>query len=243
MNENTQLAPGEIHVWTIPLSAPDHAVSQVRALLSPDEADRMARFRFEHLQRAYVLSRGALRLLLGIYTGEAPGSLRFSYGPKGKPALASAGPIRFNIAHSGDMGLFAFTLDCELGVDIERVRPVPEISKIATSFFCAREASDLMSLPSRDRERAFFLCWTRKEAYVKAVGNGLFLPLDSFRVTFLPDQPARLMYLTEAWTLQHIEGAEGYVGAIAYKGEPRSLRMRAAPGIAALLTPAPTREN
>src|SRR5208282_2181592 len=119
-----------------------------------------------------------LRVLLGHYLGVAPGGIEFSYGPKGKPRLAAPVDVRFNISHSGGLALFAFTLDCEIGVDVEHIRPLRDMQEIASRFFCAEEATELMSLPAHGREQAFYLCWTRKEAYLKAVGEGLSEPID-----------------------------------------------------------------
>jgi 4'-phosphopantetheinyl transferase len=198
-------------------------------LLTPDERDRADRFKFDHLRRSFVLARGVLRVLLGRYLDIDPASIRFGYDEKGKPSLARRGPLKFNASHSGDMALYAFTLDCEIGVDVEQVRPFDDLRRIADRFFCAEETTDLMDLPEEQREAAFFRCWTRKEAYVKAIGEGLAVPLDGFAVSLRPDQPARLIHIghdSEAaadWTLQNLEPAAGYAGAVAYCDAPRTL--------------------
>ena len=200
-----------------------------RGLLAPDEMDRAGRFRFAHLRRSFILARGVLRILLGRYLNAAPGDIEFSYGSKGKPALAAGNRLQFNASHTGDLALFAFTLDCEIGVDVEAIRPMPDIERVAKRFFCAEETEELMSLPAGQREHGFFLCWTRKEAYIKATGDGLSTPLDAFRVTLLPGAAAGMIHLerdliaAQAWTLHDLALAPGYAAALAYRDSPRPL--------------------
>ena len=125
------------------------------------------------------------------------------------------------------MALYAFTLDCELGVDVEQLRDLDDPESIAARFFSTAETSELLSLKPDERGLAFFRCWTRKEAYVKAIGEGLEIPLDSFQVTLLPDAPARFVQMASHlgtasdWTLHHLELAPGYVGALAYRDRRR----------------------
>jgi 4'-phosphopantetheinyl transferase len=206
-------------------------VAQLESLLTPDERDRAGRFHFDRLRHSFILARGSLRLLLGRYLGAAPAGVRFAYGEKGKPALADpSSRLHFNASHSGGIALCAFTLDCEIGVDVEQMRPLPDMQGIARRFFCAEESGELMALPEHQREAAFFRCWTRKEAYIKAIGDGLSAPLDGFAVTLRPDEPARLKHIAnntaagEAWTLQNAEASPGYAAAVAYRGSPRVLR-------------------
>ena len=225
-----ELTGRAVHVWPVSTYAPDAVVERFRALLAPDEADRADRFRFPHLRQSFMLARGALRVLLGRYLNTAPGDIEFVYGSKGKPALPVGNRLQFNASHSGDLALFAFTLDCEIGVDVEPIRPMLDIENVAKRFFCAEEAEELMSLPAGQREHGFFLCWTRKEAYIKATGDGLSTPLDAFRVTLRPGVPANLVHLqrdrmaAEAWTLQDLTSAPGYAAALAYRDSPRPLK-------------------
>jgi 4'-phosphopantetheinyl transferase len=229
-----ELAGRSVELWPVRLDASDVVFARFRRILAPDEAARAARFRFDHLRRSFILSRGALRILLGNYLSVAPGGIRFCYGSKGKPALADPVPIQFNASHSGALALFAFTLGCEVGVDVEQIRRLQDMQEIASRFFCSEETAELMSLPSDERERAFFFCWTRKEAYVKAVGEGLSIPLDGFRVTLRPNEPARFIHLahdtsaTEAWTLHSVDPAPHYAAALAYRDLPRPVRMLSA---------------
>jgi 4'-phosphopantetheinyl transferase len=225
-----ELSGRAVHVWPVWTHAPDAVVEQFQLLLAPDETDRAGRFRFPHLQRSFIVARGALRVLLGRYLNTAPGRIKLSYGMKGKPALAPHDRLQFNASHSGDLGLFAFTMDCEIGVDVEQVRPMPDIEDLAKRFFCAEETAELMSLPAGQREHSFFLCWTRKEAYIKATGEGLSTPLDAFRVTLHPSEPARMVHLegdsiaAQAWTLQDVTPAPAYPAALAYRDPLRPIK-------------------
>jgi 4'-phosphopantetheinyl transferase len=224
----TRFGPREVKIWGIWLQASDAALDEYRATLSSDERHRAERFRFENLRRSYTLSRGGLRFLLGHYLGCPPKEIALICGPKGKPALWDSPRLRFNTSHSGQMALYAFTQDCELGIDVEQLRPLDDPESIATRFFSSAEVSELLSLEPEERGLAFFRCWTRKEAYVKAIGDGLAIPLNRFQVTLLPGAPARFvqiasdMGIASDWTLHHLELATGYLGALAYRDSLRS---------------------
>lgn len=224
-----QLSERAVHVWTLNIEASPEIAKKFDPVLSADEKDRAARFRFDGLRYSFVTAHGTLRHLLGSYLDLDPADIRFCYGLKGKPALASDRGIEFNITHSGSMAAFAFTRGCQIGVDIEQIRPLTGAQDIAHRFFCAEEAAEIMSLPPNEREHAFFLCWTRKEAYIKAIGDGLSAPLHEFRVTLLPDQPARLIHLADdqgaaqAWTLHDLRVAPNYAAALAYRDRERAL--------------------
>src|SRR5438094_222037 len=129
---NFELTDRTVHVWALCTRAPDAVVEKFQLFLMPDETARAARFRFEHLQRSFILTRGALRVLLGRYLNTAPRDLQFSYGSNGKPTLAPSACLQFNASHSGDLALFAFTTDCEIGIDVEAVHPMPNIEDIAS---------------------------------------------------------------------------------------------------------------
>lgn len=220
-----------IDVWCVRTEASDAAVEEFRLALTFEERERAARFRFDHLQRSFVLARGALRVLLGSYLNTSRSNVRFRYNSSGKPSLASLGRIRFNVSHSSRLAVFAFTLDCEVGVDVEKIRPLQEMDEIAKHFFCAEEAAELAALPLDERERAFFLCWTRKEAYIKATGDGLSAPLGAFRVTLRPCDVARFIHLPRergsntAWTLDNLKLSSDYAGALAYADSQRLLNL------------------
>jgi 4'-phosphopantetheinyl transferase len=218
-------------VWPVSIQAPESIVQQFQLLLAPDEADRAARFRFDHLRSSYILGRGALRILLGRYLNSPPQDLAFRYGSRGKPALGAPVRLQFNASHSGDLALFAFTMDREIGVDVEAIRLMPDLEDIAKRFFCAEETAELMSLPAGQREHAFFLCWTRKEAYIKGTGEGLSTPLDAFRVVLRPGDPAGIVHLAgdpagaRAWTLHDLRPAPGYAAALAYCDSARPFQL------------------
>lgn len=224
------LGEREVQVWSIRLEAAEAQFRTVYAWLAPDEAARAQRFHFEKHRRAFVLGRAALRGLVSRYLGVAPPELTFSYGAKGKPSLADAASrLRFNASNSGELAVIAFTEGCELGVDVEHIRPVPDIEKIAERFFSAGETAELLALPEAERTRGFFNCWTRKEAYIKAVGDGFAVGLDSFRVTLQPGSAAQLLELdgseeaARCWTMHDFIPAPEYVGALAYPDLARPL--------------------
>ena len=230
-----------VDIWRFPLQASSAVVACLEESLSPDERDRAARFHFDHLRRSYICGRGALRHLLARYLQVSPSSIRFAYGVKGKPALADQPSLRFNLAHAGDLAAVAFTADCEIGIDLEPIRPMPDLQQIAGRFFCPEESAEILSLPPVERDRAFFLCWTRKEAYVKAVGEGLSLPLSDFRVTVRSNEPTRLIHIgysekdAKAWTLEDLYLAPEFAAAIAYRDRPRVLNIQPIHEIADLL--------
>lgn len=222
----------EVHVWRASL---DQAVPRVGALLEtlqPDERERAARFRFEDDRNRFIAARGILRDILARALGSTPGAVRFVYGPWGKPALAEPAPgdLQFNLSHSGGLALYALTCGRAVGIDVERIRPEVMREGIARRFFSPREVAALERLPEAERCAGFFRCWTRKEAYVKATGRGLLLPLDSFDVSLAPGEPAALLGTrpdpAEAcrWSLMHLEPGNGWVGALAVEGHGLRLR-------------------
>jgi len=220
----------EVQLWVVRLEASERTFARAFSWLSPDEVERADRFRFDKHRSAFVLGRAALRALIGGYLRFPPEEASFSYGPKGKPALSRPpAPLFFNVSNSGDLAAYAFTFDCEIGVDVEHRRRLLEIESIAQRFFAPDEVAELMDLPASDRPDGFFNCWTRKEAYIKAVGDGLSVPLDSFRVTLQPGVPARLVDLdgsataAEHWSMHAFTPAPDYAGAIAYRDTARPL--------------------
>jgi 4'-phosphopantetheinyl transferase len=230
------LPAGEVHLWSVPLDPPADRVEALRRHLSADEQDRASRFRFDRHRRQYVVGRGALRALLGAYLGIRPELVRFTYGPRGKPFLElipsplspipgergqDAGALFFNLSNSHELALVGFMLGREIGVDVEHLKPMPDCEKISERFFSESERKVLRELPAERKEEAFFNCWTRKEAYLKAVGEGLAAPLDSFDVTLAPGEPPRMLTLrgdaaaASRWWFQHYEIAPDYIGALA----------------------------
>ncbi|HEX2093753.1 MAG TPA: 4'-phosphopantetheinyl transferase superfamily protein [Longimicrobiaceae bacterium] len=221
------LEEGEVHVWCAPLDPPEESVRRYRELLATDELARVDRFRFDRDRRRSTVARGVLRMLLGRYLAESPRRVEFRYESHGKPVLAG-GPadrgVRFNVSHSGELALFAFTRGRELGVDVELVHSIEDAEQIAERFFSAAENAVFRSLPAELREEAFFNCWTRKEAYIKAVGEGLSFPLHVFDVSLAPGEPARLLdsrdpEQAERWSLYGLpDPAPGYKAALVVEG-------------------------
>jgi 4'-phosphopantetheinyl transferase len=227
-------AENQVDIWRIQISGQD-GVEHCRQLLSPDEARRADAFYFEKHRRRFIAARAAMRRILGLCTGIAPDTLAFSYGEKGKPELAEemrGSVILFNLSHSEDMAVLAVTRGLTVGIDIEWIKPEFATEEIAGHFFAAGEVRRLQALPVAERSDAFFACWTRKEAYIKALGDGLSVPLDSFEVAFGPGVPAALLQVVvdpdEAgrWSMYDIEVAQGYRAALVVKGKGRRLRHR-----------------
>jgi 4'-phosphopantetheinyl transferase len=214
-------AAREVHVFYVDIDAGSTAT--LAKLLSADEIGRADRFHFARDARRFVHARAALRRMLGAYRGCAPEDVEFAYGPQGKPAMRapSGPPLAFNLSHSGGRALLAFTSGSAVGVDLERIVEVPDALDLAARFFAAGERRALETAPPSDRSRAFLSGWTRKEAFVKARGEGLGFPLDRFEVTLSP-RPARLLALQDgdpaAWTIVGLEPEEGHLAAVAVEG-------------------------
>ena len=224
----------EAHVWRASLHQPEAVFQLLQKTLSADEVERAARFHFERDRRRYIIGRGILRAILAGYLNRPPGDIQFSYGPQNKPALAAASPknnlsrkrtyLQFNLSHSHDQALYAFARRREVGVDLEQLRPLPDRDDIAGRFFSARENTIFQALPPLQREEGFFNCWTRKEAYIKALGDGLAHPLGDFDVTLRPGEPAVLLAVKRSpdevsrWSMRALTPFPGYVAALVVEG-------------------------
>ena len=222
---------GEIHVWRVDLDQPADVVQQFRSTLEDHEIVRADRFHFEKDRKAFAVSRGFLRHVLGRYLTTKPEALRFSYGPYGKPALNGEhkeSSLRFNMSHSRGVGLVAISEGREVGVDVEYVRADFATEEIAQRFFSPREVAAFNALPSAQRVAAFFRCWTRKEAYIKAVGRGLSQALDGFDVTLAPDAAPALLRADDddvsRWSLSDIDVAGDYAAAVMIEGQISDIR-------------------
>jgi 4'-phosphopantetheinyl transferase len=221
--ERISLAENEVHVWKTSLDLPLRSVEHLRTLLIDEEASRAARFYFERDRKRWIVAHAVLRRLLGSYLAVSPQTPRFTTGEYGKPALSfpqEGRRLRFNLSHSGDLALYAFAYEREVGVDVEQMRANVECAELATHYFSPRECASLRALPAEQQEEAFFLCWSRKEAYIKARGMGLSLGLDQFDVSLIPGEPARLLgsreepCIAERWSLQALWPGAGYAGAV-----------------------------
>jgi 4'-phosphopantetheinyl transferase len=213
------LPPGTVHIWQAALDQPFATVARLERLLSDDERARAARFRFEHDRRRFIVARGILRSLLARYTNHLATQIEFSYSTKGKPALRPEykSHIHFNLAHSGEMALYAFTLEHEVGVDIEQQRALDDVHQIAEHYFSSRERAILATLVGDELYRTFFTYWTRKEAYLKGSGEGLALLTTQLDVVAPQGLVVRLAGDNgEAdWYIYDLMVATGYRGALA----------------------------
>jgi 4'-phosphopantetheinyl transferase len=221
-------APGEAHVWRVELDCADATIAALAASLSPAERKKAARFQTAPLRERWIVARGALRHILARYAGTEPSSLRFAVGPNGKPMLCPPmQDISFNLSHTGGLAFVAVACGEQIGIDAEIVRSGIDVENLSRRFFCSAEADEILALPHGSRFAAFFTCWTRKEAILKALGSGLSAPLDRFRVTVGTDEPARLVSTDgnscDRWTLVDI-GEQGVAGAIAIEGCAPMLR-------------------
>jgi 4'-phosphopantetheinyl transferase len=223
-------AAGTAEVWRIPLDLPAHELAAFEATLDAGERARAARFHFERDRRRWVAARGAMRVLLGRCADLPPERVAFRVGTHGKPALADAaarGDLRFNLSHAGGLALCALARGAEVGVDVEVVRAAFATDEIARRFFAPAEVAILAALHVEERVEAFFACWTRKEAYLKARGMGLALGLDRFEVSLAPGQPAVLLATRDEpaeaarWALESLSPGPGYAGALAVEGRAR----------------------
>jgi len=212
----------DVNQWSDPPQEPT-----VGGTLAPDELRRADRYRFERDRRRFIVARGVLRAILSRYTGVEPGQLRFRYGAQGKPQLVGETgreALRFNLSHAHELVLFAVARGRAIGVDLEYVRRDLADLELAERFFSPTEVAVLRALPAYARCRAFFNCWTRKEAYIKAKGGGLSIPLDQFDVTLGPGKAAALVEArwdaeeASRWSLHGMDPAPGYVAALAVQG-------------------------
>jgi len=218
--------PGEheVHVWVASVASAAGYITQFRELLSDDENARASQFRFEKNRHEFIVSRGMLRTLLASYLGGSAAGLRFTYSAHGKPRLEEArnpGTLTFNLSHSDGVIVCAFARNREVGVDVEKMREDFSTEEIAERFFSAGERTALRALPAEHRRQGFFNCWTRKEAYIKARGEGLSLPLHQFDVSLSPAEPAALLRTrpeadeASRWSLHDLEVHPGYAAALA----------------------------
>ena len=222
------LAEGCVHIWRLPLAPPPARLAALARLLHDDERERAARFVFERDRTAYTATRGALRTLAGAYLGRRPEELELGYGARGKPYLTApppgAEPLCFNVSHSGELALLAFVRGREVGVDIERRREMRDLLSLAHTSFSPHEYEALCRLPPRDHTAAFFACWSRKEAFIKATGEGVS-QLADFDVTVHPDEPARLLRVPgpppghPRWSIRDLPAVPGYAAALVVAGD------------------------
>lgn len=215
------IAANTAHIWRINLDQPEDYQRQLAGLLASDETARAAALYFDRDRRRFTVARGVLRLLLARYTGQNPQDIAFDYNPHGKPSLRGCQSLRFNLSHSNEWAVCALGSGTELGIDIEYMRSIDDMAGVARSTFSPTENAVFASVPQHLKMLAFFNCWTRKEAYIKAIGEGLSHPLDSFDVTLIPGDQARVLCVVaqpdeaSRWTLYSFTIGTEYQGALA----------------------------
>ncbi|MGN6642334.1 MAG: 4'-phosphopantetheinyl transferase family protein [Verrucomicrobiota bacterium] len=222
------LGQQDVHVWAAPLNVSPATLAEFFDTLSTNEKERAGRFKFEQHRSRYIAGRGWLRAALGHYLQTSPAELNFHYSVHGKPELtpnSAGGPLHFNLAHSGDVALLGVTRIGPVGVDVEAIREVKDVADLVARFFSERENHLFQQLAMEQRPAAFFNLWTRKEALLKATGEGIVGGLNRVEVSFLADEPARLLALAgdveqaARWTLTAFSPALGFVGALAIEAQ------------------------
>jgi len=225
--EHPVLVPGTVHIWRAALDATAASTPPLVDLLTADEVQRAARYRFGRDRARFIATRGRLRTLLGRYLAIEQVQIALTHGPSGKPEVATRcarGRLHFNVSRSDDVALFAFVLDRQVGVDVERVQPDIAAETLAEHFFSPAEAAVLRGLPLASQAQAFFNGWTRKEAYVKATGRGMGDGFGDFSVSLRPDEPAALCPARPGsedvarWSLCALDPAPGYAAALVVEG-------------------------
>jgi 4'-phosphopantetheinyl transferase len=227
-----RLGPDDVHVWRVSLNGSASSAEGLLEILDPDEQRRADKYHFKRDRERFIAARGALRHILSRYLAIEPSRIRFTYSPYGKPGLASEmNELNFNVSHSNELALYAVALGCEVGLDIEFIREDFACMEIAERFFSPQEVASLRALPSGLQTLAFFNCWTRKEAYIKARGEGFSHPTAQFTVSCAQGQPAAILSTENdprefsRWWLQELRPGAGYVAALALRGTPRQLRL------------------
>jgi 4'-phosphopantetheinyl transferase len=222
-----KLADGEVHVICAALDIPAERIAQLKLTLARDELERAKKFYFAPDERNYVAARGLLREILGRYLGMAPEQVEFRYSATGKPELAgmAEGKLNFNVAHCGDDAVFAITRNGAIGVDVERIRAVPDLLQLVAATLSEHEKAEWSKLDPPEWRRAFFDCWTRKEAFLKGTARGLSKPPPDIEVPLRPSAPEEVLEVVEHgsevpdWSLRSLSAAD-YSIALAVKNSP-----------------------
>ena len=227
LDARTALREDEVHLWRVDLAAVAPGEQRWEKILSDDERARAARFHFSKDRQYFTATRAILRTILGSYLDSDPTELVFRYSEKEKPSLSpsqSGSELEFNVSHSGERALLAFSRRRAVGVDVEQPRENFDHEAVARRFFSEQEQRQLAELAPSERYHAFFRCWTRKEAYIKAQGTGLSLPLRQFDVSLKPEEPNALLATrpdnleATRWSLQDVPSGDGYFSAICVRG-------------------------
>jgi 4'-phosphopantetheinyl transferase len=218
-----------VHLWRCRLDLSPTIEPLLRSVLETAECERADRFHRSQDRLSWIVSRSALRVVLAQYMGQDPAMIRFTSNAYGKPALAPDARIRFNLAHTDGLALIAVTRDQEIGVDLELVSPTFDFTEIVDHIFTPGERAQLSALPDEQRRAGFYHGWTRKEAFIKAVGEGVSFGLDCVTVSLDPEQAPRLLairrpdFAATEWSLYDLDLGPGYVGTLALQGETSAI--------------------
>jgi 4'-phosphopantetheinyl transferase len=227
------LSAETVDIWKIDLKLGNDHIFAHSKILSRAELDRADKYVSGKKSREFIITRSSLRIILGHVLGRHPGTLEFDYTRHGMPYLVpgtGSPDVRFSVSHSHDLALIAVTLDQPIGVDIEKVREEIDYESLARRFFSEQEHRAIMDYEGKGKPRAFFATWTRKEAIVKATGNGIASGLKQFDVSVDPDQPARLLAtrwekeIQSSWSLTNIEAGPDYMACLAMDGSSRPVQ-------------------
>ncbi len=227
------LESNDIHIWRVSLDSASIRVKDLFGLLANDEANRALRFHFQRDVNRFIIVRGVLRLLMSTYIQIPPEQIKFQYGARGRPFLTSDqndSSLDFNVSHSHGLALLAFTSGRTVGIDLEYVRPDIAHEQVAEYFFSQQEIASLRSLSQNLQSAAFFNCWTRKEAFIKATGEGLSRPLNQFSMSLIPGDTARLLAIQGQpeelfkWFVQGLDPGPGYTAAVVAQNPVTQLR-------------------
>jgi len=225
--DDLPLKNNNVDIWCVPLEMDESRLDELMQLLPEDECTKAGRLRFKRVRDNFVASRGLLRVILAAYLNEQPKNLEFQYGEHGKPSVGDGFNrigITFNMSHSHGMALYGVGQYRALGVDIEKIRTDMSFIRLAKRFFSLREYEDLQKLPDAQKKYGFFNCWTRKEAYIKAKGEGISSLIGKFAVSLTPGEPAALLdhqlnsQEVHRWTLMDLDVGPDYVAALAVEG-------------------------
>lgn len=231
----TELDSDRVDLWHAALNVSDPHCHALRQVLTDEECRRADRIRIDRPRRQFIVARATLRHVLARYLRQRPEQVGLTCDAHGKPRLVHSdgdADLCFNLSHSHDLALFAVAWQRPVGVDVEHVRPTVRCDALAGRFFSPYEVEALQALPPAERRAAFFACWTRKEAFLKAKGTGLRLPLNQFDVTVEPDGPARLLRVcwdpaeVGHWHLDNLQIEPGYAAALAVRGSAAAVRYR-----------------
>ena len=223
-NQQLSLPSDHLHIWSVCKNAHEDRLATYWDLLDATEKSRALKYRFQKDRSCFIIARGVLRLLIGNYLESAPDQIEFQFGYNGKPFVLNNRALQFNISHSGDTILLGFIQEHTIGIDVEYTKRKVDVKKIAKLFFSEEEVISLFALDQTYHTQAFYNCWTRKEAFIKAMGSGLAFPLDQFVVSLDSTKEATLIDTKwdkkekEKWMLHAIEPSKDYIGAVSVKG-------------------------